>query len=284
MVHGPFKKHLGAHFYSTKIFLELFKTCTGAFYLDFNNKEIKNEFFKILESFIPRAGMLNSSFKKGISKVIKYLKGNYFGHRARFPAKYWDYRDLVLAEKFQFSTNAIESLNRSIKHFLGLGYLDLNKLDSQMNRFHSQKKVEATDGLKHGELNSKRRETILRENNIFDILKKFESLAQSEKIASLQFHLLEIGTLTKKTLSPEYFNCLPPLTEIETEQTEPSICINVSSFLDETVCSVPDLEEIPNPDSTDYPSFLGQNYENRDCTRVLRSNVSKSSFHPLHSM
>ena len=85
-------------------------------------------------------------------------------------------------------------------------------------------------------------------------------------------------------LSPEYWNCLPPLTEIETEQTEPPTCINFSSFLDETVCSVPDLEEIPNPDSTDYPSFLGQNYENRDCTRVLRSNVSKSSFHPLHSM
>ena len=122
----------------------------------------------------------------------------YFGYRARFPAKYWDYRDLALTEKFQFSTNAIESLNRSIKQFLGLGYLDLNKLDSQMNRFHSQKKVEATDGLKHGELNSKRRETILRENNIFDILKKFESLTQSEKITSLQFHLLEIGTLTKK--------------------------------------------------------------------------------------
>ena len=73
----------------------------------------------------------------------------------------------------------------------------------------------------------------------------------------------------------------PPLTEIETEQTEPT---NFSSFLDETVCSVPDLEEIPNPDSTDYPSFLGQNYENRDRTRVLRSNMSKSSFHPLHSM
>ena len=54
--------------------------------------------------------------------------------------------------------------------------------------------------------------------------------------------------------------------------------------MDETVCSVPDLEEIPNPDSTDYPSFPGQNYENRDCTRVLRSNVSKSSFHPLYSM
>ena len=157
----------------------------------------------------------------------------------------------------------------------------LNKLHSQMNRFHSQKVIEATDGLEKGRLNSKRIQTILRENNIFDILKKFESLTQSEKIASLQFHLLEIGTLTKKTLSPEYFNCLPPLTEIETEQTEPPICINFSSFLDETVCSVPDLEELPNPDSTDLPSFLGQNYENRDCTRVLRSNVSKSSLYSM---
>ena len=138
--------------------------------------------------------------------------------------------------------------------------------------------------MEKGRLHSKRRQTILRENNICDILKKFESLTQSEKIASLQYHLLEIGTLTKKTLSPEYFDCLPPLTEIETEQTEPPICINFSSFLDETVCSVPDLEELPNPDSTDLPSFLGQNYQNRDCTRVLRSNVTKSSFHPFHQM
>ena len=79
---------------------------------------------------------------------------------------------LALKEKFQFSTNAIESLNRSIKLFLGLGFLDINKLDSQMNRFHSQKVIEATDGLEKGRLNSKRRKTILRENNIFDILKK----------------------------------------------------------------------------------------------------------------
>ena len=91
-----------------------------------------------------------------------------------------------------------------------------------MNRFHKLKKIEATDSLKHGRLNSKRRKTILRENDIFDILKKFVSLTQSEKIEL--------------------------------------------------------------PDSTDYPSFLGQNYENRDCTRVFWSNVSKSSLYPLHSM
>ena len=114
------------------------------------------------------------------------------------PAKFWNYRDLALTEKFQFSTNAIESLNRSVKYFLGMGFLDINKLDAEMNRFHSQKLIEATDGLEKGRLNSKRRQTILRENNIFDILKKFQSLTQSEKLASLQFHLLQIGTLSKK--------------------------------------------------------------------------------------
>ena len=52
-------------------------------------------------------------------------------------------------------------------------------------------------------MNSKRRERILRETNIFDKLTKYEASTQSEKIASLQYHLLEIGTLTKNTLSPE---------------------------------------------------------------------------------
>ena len=110
------------------------------------------------------------------------------------------------------------------------------------------------------------------------ILTKYEALSQSEKIANLQYHLLEIGTLSKNSLSPEYFDCLPPLTELEIE----TVCINFNSFLDETNCSVPDLEELPNPDMTDVPSFLGQNYQTRDCTRVLRSHKKASStYHPF---
>ena len=106
-------------------------------------------------------------------------------------------------------------------------------------------------------MHSKRRETILRQTDISDILTKYEALTQSEKIATLQYHLLEIGTLTKNSLSPEYFDCLPPLTELEleTEQNDPTVCISFSSFLDETNCSVPDLEELPNPDLTDVQSW-----------------------------
>ena len=81
--------------------------------------------------------------------------------------------------------------------------------------------------------------------------------------------------MTRDTLSPEFFDCLPPLCELpsEAEQCDSTLRID---------CSVPDMEEIPNHDSTELPSFLGQNYENRDCTRVLRSSVNlRSSFHPL---
>ena len=71
--------------------------------------------------------------------------------------------------------------------FLGLGFLDINKLDSQMNRFHSQKVVEATDGLEKGRLNSKRRKTILRENNIFDILKSLSRFPNQKKMPPYSF-------------------------------------------------------------------------------------------------
>ena len=114
-------------------------------------------------------------------KNHKKSKSNFYGYRARFPPKYWDYRNLALTDQFPFSTNSIESLNRSLKFFLGMGFVDMKKIDSEMNRFHSQKLVEETDGLEKGRLNSKRRQTILREKNIAQILTEFEGLTQAKK-------------------------------------------------------------------------------------------------------
>ena len=86
-----------------------------------------------------------------------------------------------------------------------------------MEPFHSNKLVQSTDRLEKGRLHSKRRKTILRETDIFDILTKYEGLSQTTKIAHLQFHLLEIGTLTKAFLSPENFVRMLALTEIQYE-------------------------------------------------------------------
>ena len=86
----------------------------------------------------------------------------------------------------------------------------MDKLDSEMNRFHSNKVVQSTDGLEKGRLNGKRRKTILRESNIYEILTGFESLSQTQKLNLLQFHLLQIGTMTKETLSPSILMCWHP--------------------------------------------------------------------------
>ena len=46
---------------------------------------------------------------------------------------------------------------------------------------------------------------------------RYTDKLNQKKIANLQYHLLEIGTLTKNSLSPENFDCLPPLTELKLE-------------------------------------------------------------------
>ena len=89
--------------------------------------------------------------------------------------------------------------------------MSLGLYKSAKNLFQFQKLLEETDGFEKGRLNTKRRQTLLREKNISQILTEFESLTQAQKIDRLQFHLLEIGTLTRDNLSPEYFEVFPPL-------------------------------------------------------------------------
>ena len=64
---------------------------------------------------------------------------------------------------------------------------------------------------------------------------------------------------------------MPPLTEIESgmEVTVLPVAFTETSVLDKlsTLSSIPDLEHIPCPEMTELPSFLGQNYETRDCCR-----------------
>ena len=108
--------------------------------------------------------------------------------------------------------------------------------------------------------------------------KKYEALTKSEKrcnftnCTTLLYHILQIGLLTKKSFSPEYFDCLPRLNELEleTEQNDPK-------WSDETNCSVPDLEELPNPDSTNVPIIK------HDIVLVyFRSDrKSSSNYHPF---
>ena len=64
----------------------------------------------------------------------------------------------------------------------------------------------------------------------------------------------------------------------ELSDIEPSIepIIPQNSFLDDTD-SIPDLEQVP--EMTEIPSFLGSEYQARQCSRVTRSGNVR--YHPF---
>ena len=181
----------------------------------------KNHRNSLVYHFESSCGNLTHEFllKKNSQQICKLkVGGPALKIRIKFYIDVFDtVRINVELQSLLESVNLFKPLNRSLKFYLGMGFVDMKKLDSEMNRFHSQKLVEETDGLEKGRLNSKRRQTILREKNIAQILTEFEGQTQAQKIDGLQFHLLEIGTLTKDNPSPEYFEVLAPLIEISTE-------------------------------------------------------------------
>ena len=76
--------------------------------------------------------------------------------------KIWNYHSLILdTESYQLSTNGIESINRSIKHFLGLGMCNQARLNNEMNLYHRKKVNLADAALNHGRMKCIRRQTII---------------------------------------------------------------------------------------------------------------------------
>ena len=160
--------------------------------------------------------------------------------------------------------------------------MNQEKVDREIKRFHSQKLIESFDALNFGRLRNKRRETIVRQDKLYDILVEFEGKSNERKVADLKYHLLSCGTVCSKHLDPTFFDCLPPLDPIEAETDITALpAFTECSFLDNTFSSIPDLETIPCPEITELPSFLGQNYESRDCTRVTRSKNKNSNLNPI---
>ena len=235
----------------------------------------------ILESFEHRAPG-KSRARRGLGVLNKYLYRNYFGARAIFSKKCWDYHSLILKnESFQLSTNGIESINRSIKHFLGLGMLKQDRLDREMKLYHQHKINAASAALKHGRMKNIRRQTLAHQDTLFKSMSDFERLTDPHKIQNLRYHLLDCGTYTSDHCNPQYFDVLPMLDEIEpdTTVTEPLITESIleNSIMDE----IPPLETIP--ELCELPSFLGTDCEDRQVQKIGRITRSKSArFNPIH--
>jgi len=176
------------------------------------------------------------------------------------------------------STNGIESINRSIKHFLGLGMCNQARLNNEMNLYHRKKVNLADAALNHGRMKCIRRQTIINQGSLSKSMKDFEKLSESRKLQNLHYHVLDCGTYTSEHCDPQYFDVLPLMEEIEIEPeiSEKSFLEN-SSFIDESI-DVPPLENLP--DLSEFPSFLGKDFGDRQCGRITRSRSSR--FNPIH--
>ena len=113
----------------------------------------------LFESFEHRAPS-KSRARRGISKINSYLFKNFFGAKPRYKKQFWNYLSLILQKQsFQLSTNGIESINRSLKHFLGLGMCNQTRLNREIHLYHQKKANLADAALNHGRMRTIRRQT-----------------------------------------------------------------------------------------------------------------------------
>ena len=162
---------------------------------------------------------------------------------------------------------------------MGLGYLNRGRLLQKMHAFHSKKLVQTFEATEMNRIRKKKRQTLSRESNLNQIIKDFDCKNMVEKVESLNYFLLDIGTYTSSKLDPTYFDLLPPLTDIELNPDQQPI-FTENSFLDQSsISDIPDLEELP--DQSEVPSFLYYPPAQRDCTRKLRSTRTNSRVHPF---
>ena len=195
----------------------------------------------LFESFEHRAPS-KSRARRGISKINSYLFKKFFGAKPRYKKQFWNYHSLILQKQsFQLSTNGIESINRSLKHFLGLGMCNQTRLNREMHLYHQQKVNLADAALNHGRMRHIRRQTLVHQDSLLNSLKEFEKLSESDKIQNLHYHVLDCGTYTSESCDPQFFFVLPLMEEIdiEPEISENSFLGN-SSFIDESI-DVPPL-------------------------------------------
>ena len=76
-----------------------------------------------------------------------------------------------------------------------------------------------------------------------------------EQVESLNHHLLNYGTVCSDKLSPNYFDCLPPLPSLTDIEPQESPIINEKSYLDDTCGSITEQESLPK--MTELQTILG---------------------------
>ena len=129
----------------------------------------------------------------------------------------------------------------------------------------------ADAALNHDRMRAIRRQTLVHQDSLLNSLKEFEKFSDSDKIQNLHYHVLDCGTYTSEFCDPQFFSVLLLLEEIdmEPELSEKPFSEN-SSFIDNSI-DIPPVKDIL-PNMTELPTFLGKEFDDRQCGRITRSN------------
>ena len=181
----------------------------GTTFLDLENESILYGLFRFFENFYER---LSTKKKKSrYTKMINYLYRNYYGPSALYPLKHWNYSKVISMDEnlSGVTTNQIENLNLRLKAFVGMGYLSEENAYLKLKKFHTRQVALYTQKVVHNKMDLIKKCQRDREKNLLNMLNQFDSLTTEQKLANLEYFLLEFGTYTSEKLSAAFFDKTP---------------------------------------------------------------------------
>ena len=143
--------------------------------------------------------------------MVNYLYRNYLGPSALYPLKTWNYSKVISMDEnlSGVTTNQIENLNLRLKAFVGMGYLSEQNAYLKLKKFHTRQVALYIQKVVHDKMDLVKKCQRDREQYLIDRLNQFGSLNSEQKIANLEYFLLEFGTYTSEKLSAAFFDKTP---------------------------------------------------------------------------
>lgn len=181
----------------------------------------------------------------------------YFGPKARFNHKNWNYFKTIKNEKyFNITTNSIERLNRSLKTCIPNGFLKWNKLCKVLRTFHLGMMDRVYfEQVQCDKLNLQRPETRKRMTEYRKIILEFDQMNPSQRMVQCVPFAYRLGTISNPTLIEKFLQ-EPPVKHDDEDINPNRNLLDFSEIFDTTVtpntacndrtCHIPSFIDIPD--------------------------------------
>ena len=180
---------MGKTYKTNKIVCTIRTIIRGCVYIE-HTEVIRNRLVGFIGDL---AKELKGNLKTQMRKYIKYLVTNYFGLKARYPHKWWNYQKDVLNGNNNMSNNAAESQNRQFKTTFNYGHKDFHKAVGGIQKYKSKCRRKYAEKVDGNCLNRVRRKTRIRHQTAAQLLAEFVALPDEKKILYLPNYCIKLA-------------------------------------------------------------------------------------------